>query len=157
LNKIKANLGAISLVVFCLAFTFWWAWRLDSGFFVRRHAVPTTLEAQIADTFIPYLKGRSISTLRFGKKNAHASDNVPVFVASAAGNEEWLFTNPGIGPVLITVDSTDDELRVYWEMPVDTPFSIANRKLSQTLWDILVQYDDIQKVKNTYAGTHGDD
>lgn len=119
--------------------------------------MPDTLQAEIANTFIPYLKGRSISKLRFGKKNAHASDNVPVFVASADGSEEWLFTNPGIGPVLITVDSNDDGLKIFWEMPVDTPFNIANKILSQTLWDILVQYDDIQKVKNTYADTRRHD
>lgn len=157
MNLVKANAGAITLVVFCFGFTFWWAWRLDSGFFVRRHAVPSTLETEIAHTFIPYLKGRSISKLRFGKKSAHASDNVPVLVASDDGSEEWLFTNPGIGPVLITVESADDKLRIFWEMPVDTPFNVANKILSQTLWDILVQYDDIQKVKNTYSDTHKSD
>jgi len=56
----------------------------------------------------------------------------------------------GTGPVLITVDSEASDTSIYWEIPQDMAYDQANGILSDTLWDILSQYDNIISVENTF-------
>lgn len=143
------NKTVIFVSLFCISFTCWWAWRLDAGPFIYRHTVPEKLTQKVTETFLPYLKGRSIEKIQFGKKNAHVSQKVPAIVEAEAV-EEWLISNPSTGPVLLNVDLDDGEISIYWDVPEDMPFDQSFSMLSQTLWDILVQYDQIIKVQNTY-------
>lgn len=143
------NKTVIVVSIFCISFTCWWAWRLDSGPFIYRHSVPDKLTQQVTETFMPYFSGRGIDRIRFGKKNAHISQKVPAIVKSG-DVEEWLMNNPNAGPVLLRVNQRLKTVSVFWDVPEDMPFDQSSRLLTQTLWDILVQYDQILRVKGTY-------
>ena len=88
-NIKKPNKAVKFLIIFCLTFAGWWAWETDSGPFIYRHAVPEKLEKQVAITFLPYFRGRNIRSIRFGKKNAYPSVDVPVKITSD-NDQKWL-------------------------------------------------------------------
>ncbi|MFC1336167.1 MAG: hypothetical protein G8D91_15950 [gamma proteobacterium symbiont of Clathrolucina costata] len=143
------NKTFIVVSIFCISFTCWWAWKLDSGPFIYRHPVPEKLSQQIKEEFLPYFKGRDISKIRFGRKNAHPSEKVPVVVI-ADNEEEWLIQNVNAGPVLLQVDLEGSGVTIYWDVPEDMPFDQSRSLLSQSLWDVLIQYDQIKKVQSSY-------
>lgn len=143
------NKTVIFVSLFCSFFTCWWAWRLDAGPFIYRHTAPEKLTQKVSETFLPYLKSRNIEKIWFGKKNAHASQKVLAIVESEE-IEEWLISNPSMGPVLLNIDLDDEEISIYWDVPEDIPFNQSFVILSQTIWDILIQYDHIIKIQNTY-------
>jgi len=143
------NKTLIFVFIFCASFTSWWAWSLDSGPFIYRHSVPDKLEFQIAKDFLPYLRGREIKSMRFGQKNAHQSKKVPVEV-NAQEEESWLINNTNTGPVFIKADQEKDAISIYWDVPEDMPFDQSYSLLTDTMWDILIQYDQIRNVQHTY-------
>ena len=143
------NKTVVALILFCVAFTFWWSWKLDSSFFIYRHEVPESLNKKINETFFPYLKGRDITGIRFGSKSAHQSEKVPIEIV-AEETEEWMTSNSRTGPIKLDIDLDNEKTKIYWDIPQDTPMEDANALLAQSLWDVLVQYDDIIKIKNSY-------
>lgn len=151
LSFLKYNKSAIIVAILCIGFTCWWALKLDSGPMIYRHTTPQKLEAAYQDTFLPYFNGRDIVSLRFGRKNAHASERVPVEISSKFGDEEWLASNGMTGPVLINIDPEGETLSLYWEIPEDKTFDDSLSLLADVTWDILQQYDDIESVKSTYT------
>jgi len=148
-DSVRPNKAVIILIVLCLTFTGWWAWELDSGPFIFRHAVPDKLENQIASTFAAYFNGRNISSIRFGKKNSYASEKVPVIIVSD-NDQKWLIPAIGVGPVYITVEKNTNKISIYWKIPEEMMYKEANEILTETLWSILVQYDNIISVQNTF-------
>ena len=140
----------ILVAMFCMSFTFWWSWKLDAGPMIYRHLVSEKLTKAFESKFMPYFKGRDIVQLRFGTKNAHKTEKVPVLV-KAGSTEKWLTSNTETGPVLVLVDIKEGQVSLFWDIPEDMPFQDSLNLLSDTVWDILVQYDDIQSIKNTYT------
>ena len=143
------NKTLVFVTIFCVSFTSWWAWRLDSGPFIYRHSVPDKLESQVAKDFLPYLRGREIESIRFGQKNAHQSEKVPVEV-NAHEEESWLINNTNTGPVLIKAGQENDAISIYWDVPEDMPLDQSYSLLADTVWNILIQYDQIRNVQHTY-------
>lgn len=150
LSFVKYHKSSLAVALFCISFTCWWALKLDSGPMIYRHTTPDKLEEAYQETFLPYFKGRELETIRFGRKNAHRTERVPVIIKSSTGQEEWLMANGMTGPVLVEVDSDSGSLSLYWDIPEDKTFGDSLSLLSDVTWDILQQYDDIQSVKDTY-------
>ena len=142
--------SGIIVCILCLAFTFWWAWKLDAGPLIYRHSVPNKLEMRIREKFKPYLQSRSIESIRFGSKSAHISDKISVEVETVESTEEWLIANPNTGPVLIIFEKDKGEVKIHWDVPEDMPFDQSITLISDNLWDILVQYDQYMVVQRTY-------
>ena len=146
----KMNKTILVVTIFCLSFTFWWTWELDAGPFIYRHTVPEKLAESFNKQFFPYLEGRNITNIRFGRKNAHVRDKVPVAI-DANERQEWLISNMSTGVVVITVSLEDKATTIYWNVPQDMPFDDAFNLLSQSMWDILTQYDQIMNVQSSYT------
>ena len=146
------NKTFIFVAIFCTTFTCWWAWELDYGPFIYRHQVPEKLEIEISKTFYPYIKVREIDSIRLGKKNARSYDQVLVSVNSSDGGEvqEWLISNSETGPVKVDRDMDKNTLNIYWDMPEDMPFNASYELLSNSIWRVLEQYDQIIGVQETY-------
>ena len=74
---------------------------------------------------------------------------MPVTIISDS-NQEWLILTAWTGPVLIAVDSEVKDTSIYWNIPQDMAYDQASDILSDTLLDILSQYDNIISVENTF-------
>ena len=83
------------------------------------------------------------------KRKHIKTDRVPVTIISDS-NQEWLIPTAGTGPILITVDSEGKDTSIYWKIPQDMAYDQASDILSDTLWDVLSQYDNIISVENTF-------
>jgi len=144
------NKNIIIVTIFCLSFTSWWAWSLDSGPFIYRHSVPEKLTNKFTEELYPYLKGRDIKSIKFGLKKAHPSEKIPVVVSADDSKEEWLMNNANTGPVLIVTDLESNNVSIYWDVPQDMAFEQSYSLMRQSMSDILTQYDQIANVQNTY-------
>ncbi len=140
----------VTVVIMCLGFTAWWAWELDSSFFIYRHTVPDKLNQHLAETFMPYFQARQINSIRFGDKNKHPEQKTAVTIKANNATKTWHIHNSETGPVQVNTNRAANTLTVHWDIPADTRFNESFNLLSTSLWDILYQYDQIQTIQYTY-------